>query len=70
MNRLRMVEEKKEKEAEEEGYLVEVEPISCGHRQHEAELVQYEVCRMSEGWHNVLLFTHSQDIFWDELNKG
>ena len=69
MNRLRMVEEKKEKEAEV-GDLVEVEPSSCGYHQHEAELVQYEVCRMSEGWHNVLLFIHSQDIFWDELNKG
>ena len=34
MNRLRMVEEKKEEE--EEGDLVELEPSSCGYHQHEA----------------------------------
>ena len=47
MNRLRMVEEKKKKEAEV-GDLVEVEPSSCGYHQHEAELVQYEVCRLTQ----------------------
>ena len=65
MNRLRMVVDKKKEE--EEGNLVEVEPSSCGFHHHEAELLQ--VCRMREGLQNVLLFIHSQDIFWDELNK-
>ena len=55
MNRLRMVEEKKEEE--EEGDLVEVEPSTCGYHHHEAELVQ--VCKMREGSHNV----HSQSRY-------